>query len=219
MADGHAGGADSDIRRRISRRRPDVGSRARFSEHDPLAADDPRLAAAVVARDERALAELYRRHGGTCLALARRVLSDRVLGEEVVQEVFVRMWRAPERYDAARGSMRSFLLAQVHGRSVDLLRAENARRAREQRDSLRTPRVDDDLEREVVDLAEAEAVRRALATLSDGERAAIELAYFGGSTYKEVAVLLEQPEGTVKSRIRSGLLRLRAALIEAGVHE
>ena len=66
---------------------------------------------------------------------------------------------------------------------------------------------------------ESAAVREALMTLSDGERAAIELAYFGGHTYKEVAVLLEQPEGTVKSRIRSGLLRLRAALIEAGVHE
>ena len=77
----------------------------------------------------------------------------------------------------------------------------------------------DDLEREVLDLAEAEAVRAALMTLADGERAAIELAYFGGHTYKEVAVLLEQPEGTVKSRIRSGLLRLRAALIDAGVHQ
>jgi RNA polymerase sigma-70 factor (ECF subfamily) len=68
-------------------------------------------------------------------------------------------------------------------------------------------------------LTEAEAVRRALATLSDGERRAIELAYFGGHTYREVAVLLEQPEGTVKSRIRAGLLRLRAALIEEGVSE
>ena len=115
--------------------------------------------------------------------------------------------------------MRSFLLAQVHGRSVDLLRAETARRAREERDAFRSPTVDDDLEREVLDLTEAEAVRRALATLSDGEREAIELAYFGGHTYREVAVLLEQPEGTVKSRIRSGLLRLRAALIEAGVNE
>jgi RNA polymerase sigma-70 factor (ECF subfamily) len=114
--------------------------------------------------------------------------------------------------------MRSFLFAQVHGRAVDLLRAETARRAREQREAFRSPTIDDDLERAVAELSEGEAVRRALAGLSEGERAAIELAYFGGHTYREVATLLELPEGTVKSRIRSGLLRLRAALIEAGVN-
>ena len=75
------------------------------------------------------------------------------------------------------------------------------------------------LERAVTELSEGEAVRRALAGLSEGERGAIELAYFGGHTYREVAQLLEVPEGTVKSRIRSGLLRLRAALIEAGVNQ
>jgi RNA polymerase sigma-70 factor (ECF subfamily) len=180
-------------------------------------ATDAELAGALVARDQRALAELYQRHAGTCLSLARRVLGDRTLGEEVVQEVFVRTWREPERFDPERGSLRSFLLAQVHGRSVDLLRAETARRAREQRDALRDPRRSPDLEREVEQLVESEAIRTALESLSAGERDAIELAYFGGHTYKEVAVLLEQPEGTVKSRIRSGLLRLRAALIEQGV--
>jgi RNA polymerase sigma-70 factor (ECF subfamily) len=181
------------------------------------AADDADLAVAVAARDEAALAELYRRHGGTSLGLARRVLSDRVLAEEVVQEVFVRLWRTPERYDPERGTMRAWLCAQVHGRSVDLLRADTARRAREERDAFRTPPTDDDLERAVVELTEGEAVRRALLTLSDVEREAIELAYFAGHTYREVAVLLEQPEGTIKSRIRSGLLRLRAALIDEGV--
>ena len=181
------------------------------------AAADPDLVAAVAARDESALAELYRRHGGTSLALARRVLSDRVLAEEVVQEVFVRLWHEPGRFDPERGTMRAWLCAQVHGRSVDLLRADTARRAREERDAFRTPAVNDDLERAVVELTEGEAVRRALLTLSDVEREAIELAYFGGNTYREVAVLLEQPEGTIKSRIRSGLLRLRAALIDEGV--
>jgi len=190
-----------------------------MSETQRRAADDATLARAVGGRDEGALNELYRRHAGPCLGLACRVLSDRTLGEEVVQEVFVRTWRDPGRYDETRGSMRSFLLAQVHGRAVDLLRAESARRAREEREALRNPDVDIDLEREVMQLAEAEAVRNALATLSDGERRAIELAYFGGHTYREVAVLLEQPEGTVKSRIRAGLLRLRAALIEEGVSE
>jgi RNA polymerase sigma-70 factor (ECF subfamily) len=190
-----------------------------LTEAQRCAADDAMLARAVVERDEPALAELYHRHGGPCFALARRVLADRVLAEEIVQEVFVRMWRAPERFDTERGSMRSFLLAQVHGRSVDLLRSETARRAREERDARRTQIVDDELERAVVELTEGEAVRRALRALSDGERQAIELAYFGGHTYREVATILDQPEGTVKSRIRSGLLRLRAALIEQGVGE
>jgi RNA polymerase sigma-70 factor, ECF subfamily len=190
-----------------------------MSDAQRRAADDPTLVRAVVARDEAALEELYRRHGGPCFALARRVLADRVLAEEIVQEVFVRTWREPERFDPDRGSMRSFLLAQVHGRSVDLLRAETARRAREEREALRAQVVDDQIEREVVDLTEGEAVRRALTTLSEGERRAIELAYFSGHTYREVALLLEQPEGTIKSRIRSGLLRLRAALIEQGVTE
>ncbi|HTL86122.1 MAG TPA: sigma-70 family RNA polymerase sigma factor [Acidimicrobiia bacterium] len=191
----------------------------RLSDADRRAADDATLARAVLDGDEPALAELYRRHGGTALALARRVLNDRVLAEEVVQEVFVRLWRDPARYDPERGSMRAWLCAQVHGRSVDLLRAESARRSREERDAFRSPTIDDDLERAVFELSEGEAVRRALESLSEGERRAIELAYFGGHTYREVAALLEQPEGTVKSRIRSGLLRLRAALIEAGVGE
>jgi RNA polymerase sigma-70 factor, ECF subfamily len=196
---------------------PDTG--ATMSEGQRRAADDVTLALAVGNHDEGALAELYRRHVGPCLGLARRVLNDAALAEEVVQEVFVRTWRDPSRFDPARGSMRAFLLAQIHGRSVDLLRAESARRAREEREAFRSPTVDLDLEREVMQLSEAETVRAALATLSDGEREAIELAYFGGHTYREVAALLEQPEGTVKSRIRAGLLRLRAALIEAGVSE
>ena len=190
-----------------------------MTEAELRAASDADLGAGVAAGDESALGEVYRRHAGGCFGLARRVLADRTLAEEVVQEVFVRLWNRPERFDPERGSMRSFLFAQIHGRSVDLLRAETARRAREERDAFQSPTIDADLERAVADLTEGEAVRRALATLSDGERRAIELAYFGGHTYKEVAVLLGEPEGTVKSRIRSGLLRLRAALIDEGVTE
>ncbi len=188
-----------------------------ISTHQLL--DDAGLASAIVDRDEGALAEAYRRHGDGCFALARRVLFDRALAEEVVQEIFVRLWNRPERYEPARGSLRSFLIAQAHGRSVDLLRAETARRRREERETRQ--RISDpiDLEREVVSLNEAEAVRTALASLPDPERDAIELAYFGGHTYREVATLLGQPEGTVKSRIRAGMLRLRAALVETGITE
>jgi len=215
-------GASYFIQNPPSHRNPAVANaraRTTMTEIERRDASDADLGRAVSAGDEAALAELYRRHGGACFALARRVLADRVLAEEIVQEVFLRLWRAADRFDAERGSLRSFLFAQVHGRSVDLLRSETARRAREARDAFRSPTVDDDLERAVADLTEAEIVRRTVGSLSDGERAAIELAYFGGHTYREVAVLLGEPEGTVKSRIRSGLLRLRAALIEAGVGE
>src|SRR4029079_15680903 len=103
-------------------------------------------------------------HGGTCFALARRVLADRALAEEIVQEVFVRLWRDPARFDPERGTMRAGLCAQVHGRSVDLLRAETARRTREEREAWRSPTVDDDLERAVFELSEGAAVGRACET-------------------------------------------------------
>lgn len=170
----------------------------------------------MVARDQAAFAEIYRRHGDAAFGLARRVLVDRALAEETVQEAFVRFWNAPDRFDPERGSLRSYLLATVHGRAVDLLRAETARRGREQRDAQKLSFAMDDLEREVLDLAQAEAVRAALRELDPREREAIELAYFGGHSYRDVAEILEQPEGTVKSRIRAGLHRLRASLIDAG---
>jgi RNA polymerase sigma-70 factor (ECF subfamily) len=164
-----------------------------------------------------ALAELYRRHAPALFGLARRILAGRDLAEEVVQEVFLRLWNQPDRFDPDRGSLRTYLLTQTHGRSVDVIRAEASRRAREERDARLTVEGSYDLEREVWDLTQAEQVRAALAQLTDGERRAIELAYFGGHTYREVAVLLREPEGTVKSRIRSGLSRLRGALVETGI--
>jgi RNA polymerase sigma-70 factor (ECF subfamily) len=186
-----------------------------IDEHHQL--DDAGLVRAIAAHDERALAEAYRRHADSCFGLARRVMLERALAEEVVQELFVRLWNRPELYDPARGSLRSFLIAQTHGRSVDLLRAETARRRREAREARERVMEPVDLDREIVNLTEAEAVQIALAALPEAERTAIELAYFGGHTYREVAALLEQPEGTVKSRIRAGMLRLRAALTEAGI--
>jgi RNA polymerase sigma-70 factor, ECF subfamily len=180
-------------------------------------ASDALLVVAIGRWRQDALAEAYRRHAGAVFALARRLLVDRTLAEEITQEVFLRIWHHPEKFDPDRGSLRSYLLAQTHGRSVDILRSEMSRREREQRDAAATADAGYDLEREVLDLSVAEEVRDALAVLSPGERRAIELAYFGGHTYREVASLLDEPEGTVKSRIRSGLRRLRGALVDAGI--
>jgi RNA polymerase sigma-70 factor, ECF subfamily len=173
---------------------------------------DGGLVVAIGRYREEALAEAYRRHAGAVFALARRVLSDGVAAEEVVQEVFLRLWSAPDKFDPGRGSLRSYLLAQAHGRAVDLLRSEGSRRRREEREARQTAEAGYDLEREVWDLAVADRVKEVVAVLPGEERRAIELAYFGGHTYREVATLLGQPEGTVKSRIRAGLQRMRVAM-------
>jgi RNA polymerase sigma-70 factor (ECF subfamily) len=184
---------------------------------DLSSCSDAVLVVSISRYRQEALAEAYRRHAGAVFALARRLLVDGALAEEVVQEVFLRLWNSPEKFDPERGSLRSYLLAQTHGRSVDLLRSETSRRRREERDLRRTAEAGYDLEHEVVDLAVAERLKEALATLPDTEREAIALAYFGGHTYREVADILHEPEGTVKSRIRAGMKRLRSELVGAGL--
>lgn len=178
---------------------------------------DTALVLAVSRYRQDALAELYRRHAGAVFALARRVSGEPALAEEAVQEVFLRLWNQPDRFDPDRGSLRSFLLAQAHSRAVDAVRSESSRRRREEADHRRTAEEGYDVEHEVWDLAVAEHVKDALDRLPREERRAIELAYYRGHTYREVAVMLDQPEGTVKSRIRTGLRRLRSELSSAGI--
>ncbi len=178
---------------------------------------DASLVVAIGRYHQDALAEAYRRHAGAVFGLAKRLLNDQARAEEIVQEVFLRLWNDPDRFDPDRGSLRSYLLAHCHGRSVDVIRSESSRRAREDRDAKATAEVGYDVSHEVWDMALAGHVREALGRLPDGERQAIELAYFGGRTYREAADELGEPEGTVKSRIRAGLKRLRSDLAESGV--
>ena len=182
----------------------------------PADLGDAQLVVLVGRYDESALAEIYRRHARSVYGLARRVIGEEAEAEDVTQEAFLHLWRNPASFDPARGSLRTYLLTWVHGRAVDVVRSRASRARREERDARRTANAAYDIEREVWDMATAERVADALAELPADERAAIDLAYFGGHTYREVAQLLSAPEGTVKSRIRNGLRRMRASLIEEG---
>jgi RNA polymerase sigma-70 factor, ECF subfamily len=184
---------------------------------DLSTASDASLVISISRWEEAALAEVYRRHAGAVYGLARRVLTNVQVAEEVVQDIFLRLWSNPQRFDPARGSLRSFLLTQTHGRAVDLLRSESSRRLREEREVRQTAAAGYDIEHEVWDLTVAEQLREVVTALPAAERAAIELAYFGGHTYREVAKILAEPEGTIKGRIRTGLQRMHGALVNAGI--
>ena len=180
-------------------------------------ASDAQLVTLVARYDEIALAEIYRRHGGAVFGLARRVLNNQTEAEDVTQEIFLRLWNQPERFDPARGTLRSYLLTQAHARAVDVIRSLNSSRRREVNDASRTAHAGYDVHREAWDVVLSEEVLRALRELPIEERRAIELAYFGGHTYVQVAQILDEPEGTVKGRIRNGMRRMRGDLARHGI--
>jgi len=172
--------------------------------------DDHRLVARVRAGDEQALARLYDRYSGLVFGLARKVTGSVAVAEEVTQEVFVHFWEHSDRFDADRGSLRAYLGSITHRRSVDAVRRDTRRSAREARDQNEGSAV-----ASTVDLADraaardlADRVRRAVAMLPAEQREAIELAYFGGCTFRDVAARLGIPEGTAKSRLRLALAKL-----------
>jgi RNA polymerase sigma-70 factor (ECF subfamily) len=175
---------------------------------------DVSLVVAVTRRNRDALGEVYRRHGAQVYGLARRVSGDD-RANDVVQQVFLEMWEKPHRYNPDRGSLRTFLLTQAYGRSIDRLRSDGARRAREAACVL-VAETAVGVETTVLAGSASDKVWRLLNVLPDGQRDAIVLAYFKGYTYRDVADLLGEPEGTVKSRIRAGLTRLRLALSQEG---
>jgi RNA polymerase sigma-70 factor, ECF subfamily len=177
---------------------------------------DNDLVKRIADADESAMAVLYERYGARVFALANRVLNDRSLAEDITQEIFLKLWRNPSSFDPQRGKLRTLLLTQAHGRCVDVIRSRTSRSERETKVAHDpTVTVADEIDAELIALDEAEAVRAALDALPVQERTVIELAYFGANTYRDVAALLSLPEGTVKTRMRSALHRLRNELQSA----
>jgi RNA polymerase sigma-70 factor, ECF subfamily len=160
--------------------------------------------------DEDAFAALYDAVAGSVYGLVLRVLRDPAQSEEVTQEVMVEVWRQASRYEPDRGSPRSWLLTIAHRKAVDRVRSAQRSSEREQRAGRAdTQREFDDVTETVEQRLEVEQVRRALAVLTDIQREAVTLAYYGGYTHREVSELLDVPLGTVKTRLRDGLIRLR----------
>jgi RNA polymerase sigma factor (sigma-70 family) len=174
---------------------------------------DEALVALVARSDDDAFAELYDRYGRLAYGLARRILRDGSLAEDAVQDAFLAIWRSASRFSEERAPARVWILTLVHRRAVDLVRHHERRRAEQ------LPQVeekgDDGADETVWLRLERERVRNALGQLPDQQREAIELAYFGGFTQSELAERLGQPLGTIKSRMFSGLARLRELLEDA----
>jgi RNA polymerase sigma-70 factor (ECF subfamily) len=180
--------------------------------------DDEQLVRRVAQRDAEAFARLYDRHADLIYSVALRVLADPALAEDTAQEVFLRLWRTPEAYDPARGRFMSWLVSVARNRAVDEVRMRGRRRLREVGDNAS---IDDPPDSRAEDpqlavqvQADRLAVRRALAHLPPDQRTALELAYFSGLTQQEIAERLRQPLGTIKTRTRLAMRKLRAMLGE-----
>jgi RNA polymerase sigma-70 factor (ECF subfamily) len=172
---------------------------------------EPEIAERLLARDEGTLRRVIREYGGAVFAMAKRVVADPALAEEVAQDAFVVLWRRPGAFDPERGTLLAFLLGVTRNKAVDLVRKEESSRRTTasllaEAEAASKPGAANE---EMVEAERRQDVKSALSRLSEVQREAIVLAYFGGRTYREVAVELGIPEGTAKTRLRDGLNRLR----------
>src|SRR5947209_14695287 len=175
---------------------------------------DEDLMALVRDGEPRAFEVIFDRHSGAAFSLAYRMCGRRAMAEDVVQEAFVSLWRSGARYDATRGSVRTWVLSVVRNRAIDAFRREAAKGSRDVSEEgiaerMPAPELTDT---EVERRDEARQVRKALVSLPPDQRQVIELAYFGGFTHSQIANMLELPSGTVKGRMRLGLSKMRLAL-------
>jgi RNA polymerase sigma-70 factor (ECF subfamily) len=164
--------------------------------------------------DPRAFELIYDRHGGAAFSLAYRMVGNRPAAEDAVQEAFLSIWRSRMRYDAARGSVRTWILGIVHHRTIDSLRRNlvHDRRRTSAEGIEERQEAPERTDAEAVRRDEARSVRNALDTLPGDQNQVIELAYFGGFTHSQIAEMLNMPIGTVKGRMRLGLDKLRRQL-------
>ena len=176
------------------------------------------LRARLIAGDDTGLSELYDQYASFVFGLARRVAGSEAAAEDVTQDVFVSVWERPEAFDPERGSMRSYIGTLAHRRAVDWVRREESRRRRAEAAG-REPGLPPDVEEAATALIMAERVRVAVDSLPDDQRVAVQLAYFGGRTYRQVADDLGLAEGTAKARLRVGLRRLARELEHEGIRE
>jgi len=185
-----------------------VGSHLRFG-----AVGDGDLLALTATGDTAAFSALYDRVAPSVFGLVRRILHNPAQSEEVTQEVMIDVWRSASRYDAGRGSAHSWILTIAHRRAVDRVRSEQAAADRTEQVGARTAEVEFDQVADTVSTRlEAEQVRRCLDSLTELQRESIELAYYNGYTYPEVAQQLGAKLPTIKARMRDGLIRLRDCL-------
>jgi RNA polymerase sigma factor (sigma-70 family) len=191
--------------------------RARSMTRDLAHLSDEALVALVARGDEPALAELYDRFGRVAYGLAFKVLRDRALAEDAVQEAFLAVWRSAGRFIAERAKASTWILTLVHRRAVDLVRRQQRRRT-EPLEAVSQVGGETTEEQAWLRLRQ-QRVREALRKLPDQQREALELAYFGGFTQSELADRLGEPLGTIKSRMFAGLARLRELLGEGQEEE
>ncbi|WP_410570128.1 ECF RNA polymerase sigma factor SigK [Amycolatopsis sp. cmx-4-61] len=168
----------------------------------------------VAKGDERAFELLYDRLAGPIHGLVRRIVRDAAQSEEVAQEVLVELWRTATRYAPAKGSALNWAMTLAHRRAVDRVRSARASTEREQKATFEAARGRpfDEVSESVTARLERSQVRRCLSFLTDLQRESVLLAYYQGYTYREVAEVLSTPQGTVKTRLRDGLIRLRDCL-------
>lgn len=178
---------------------------------------DEVLVARLRKQDSEALEILYDRHARPVFSLALKMLGDVTAAEEIVQEVFLKLWRNPDRYVAGRGRFLSWLLGVTHHRAVDEIRSRRLHAIRRaggdaEQEALQVPDTDPDPADLAVVLVQQESLKRAMDSLPAEQREVIDLAYFRGMTHSEIAAELNEPLGTVKTRVRLGLQKLRAVL-------